>query len=102
MRLARRWTLIVITALTVLAVIGTAVLAFIVDRAQCRGAATAIENSRTMWEYLIEQNPGPEADEFLVEMNRRIPPAHCRGGSLIVDEADTTGTTVPDATNGDP
>lgn len=102
MRYARRWTLIVITALTVIAITGTAVLAFIVDRSQCHGAAQAIDNSRTMWVYLIEQNPGPEADEFLAEMNRRIPPAHCRGGSLIVDEADTTGTTVPDATNGDP
>lgn len=60
------------------------------DREQCRAAVRAIENSRTMWEYLVEQNPGPEADAFAAEMNRRIPPAHCRGSSLIVDTGDTT------------
>lgn len=81
----RRWKLLGITSLAVLAIVFNIILAFIIDRQQCRGAAQAIENSRTMWVYLIEKNPGPEADEFLAEMDRRVPPAHCRGGSLIVD-----------------
>lgn len=87
----RRWTLFLITCLAVLALLANVVLLIWLDRAQCRSAAQAIDNSRTMWVYLIEQNPGPEADEFRAEMDRRIPPAHCRGGTLVVDRADTNG-----------
>lgn len=95
MRYAKRWTLIVITTLAIMAIIGTSILAFLVDRAQCKAAVTAIENSRTMWEYLAEQNPGPEADAFLVELDRRIPEGHCRGGALILHEGVTSTTTAP-------
>lgn len=90
----RRVFLVGLAVLTVSAIVASALLAFHVDREQCRAAATAVENSRTMWEYAIQQNPGPEADEFLAEMNRRIPPAHCVGGTLVVDEAVTTPPTT--------
>lgn len=93
----RRAALFAITCLAVVSIIGTAVVAFIVDRSQCRAAAQAIENSRTMWVYLVEQNPGAEADAFRIELDRRIPPAHCRGGTLIVDNPGIAPTTVPDS-----
>lgn len=90
----RRLWLIAMSTLTAIAIVGTSALAFHVDREQCKSTVRAISNSRTMWEYAIEQNPGPEADAFLAEMNRRIPPAHCVGGTLVVDEAVTTPPTT--------
>ena len=84
----RRLFLITLLILTVIALASSAALTVWVDRQQCRSAAVAIQNSRTMWEYLLEQNPGPESDEFLAEMNRRIPPARCVGGTLRVEEAE--------------
>lgn len=84
-----RWFLAVLTLLAVVALVVSAVLAIYVDRAQCRAAATAVHNSRTMWEFLIEKYPGVESDEFQIELDKRIRPAHCKGGTLIVDEAVT-------------
>ena len=83
-------------AITTLAIIAGALITVWIDRAQCENAARAIDNGRTMWLYLIEQNPGPEADAFRVELDRRIPPAHCDGGSLKVDPSITSvpATTV--------
>jgi hypothetical protein len=86
----RRIGLLVITVLAVVSIMGTVIIGFVVDRAQCEGAVKAIHNSRTMWEYAIQQNPGPEADDFLAEMNRRLPPGHCEGGKLVIDQPPAT------------
>lgn len=88
----RRWVMLGFTTLAVAGIIATSILAVWIDREQCKSAVQAIENTRTMWEYLIERNPGPEADAFAAEMDRRIPSAHCVGGRLVVDEAVTTPT----------
>lgn len=87
----RRIYLASITALAVAGIIATAILGFVVDRSQCKAAAESIDRSRTMWLYLIDQNPGPEADAFRIELDRRIPAAHCVGGRLVLDEADQEG-----------
>lgn len=91
----RRIALAILSLLTVAAIVGTVVIGFIVDRTQCKSAAQAIHNSRTMWEYAVQQNPGPEADKFLAELNHRIPPAHCEGGRLIIDTPPSTTTEAP-------
>lgn len=88
-----RVALFSVTVLAMCAIVGTAVLALYTDRQQCRAAAQAIDNSRTMWIYLLEQNPGAEADQFRLELDRRIPPAHCDGGTLIVDRS--PASTIP-------
>ena len=87
----RRIYLATITVLAVAGIIGTTILGFVVDRSQCQAAAESIDRSRTMWLYLIDQNPGPEADAFRVELDARIPAAHCVGGRLVLDDTDKGG-----------
>ena len=82
-----RVTLFVLAGLSIISIVATSYIGFWVDRTQCRSAAQGIENSRTMWIYLLEQNPGPEADTFRVELDKRIPPAHCEGGRLVVESS---------------
>lgn len=82
-----RIVMTVMGSLTVIAIVATSALGFWVDRSQCRAAAQAIENSRTMWIYLLKKNPGPEADAFRIELDKRIPPAHCEGGRLVVESS---------------
>lgn len=90
-----RIILITISSLTVASLVLTAILGWRSDRADCRAAAQAISNSRTMWEYLIAEYPGDDTERLEVELDRRLPPARCRGGKLIVDPA----VTVPPVTD---
>jgi hypothetical protein len=45
------------------------------ERDDCRTAAEARDDNRSMWLYLIDQNPDdPDLPEFVIELNRRLPP----------------------------
>jgi hypothetical protein len=45
------------------------------ERDLCRAVVNARDDNRAMWLYLIEQNPdSPELPEFVIELDRRLPP----------------------------
>jgi hypothetical protein len=51
------------------------------ERERCERSVAGREDNRAMWIYLVEQNPGVEADAFMIELERRLPRLKCVNGT---------------------